>query len=120
MKRSQLPACTPDSDRVPDEIAYADLPADTLDDSRAVPIDEACDLLGGCSPRTLWRAVDAGKLPEPIRVGRKSAWPLTTLLAFRATAHRRRRRVTIERARDDRGRYIPQAEPVTSATEAMQ
>lgn len=120
MKRSQPSDRMPEPDRVPDEIAYANLPAaDTLDDSRAVPIDQACDLLA-CSSRTLWRAVDAGTLPEPMRVGRKSAWPLSTLLAFRSTAHRRRRRDSVERARDDLGRYIPQVEPVTSATEAMQ
>jgi len=84
---------------------------------RSIPIDEACKLLA-CSSRTLWRAVDAGLLPEPARLGRKSAWPLQTLLSFRASACRRRRRHTAERDRDDRGRYVPADEP--SATECQQ
>jgi predicted DNA-binding transcriptional regulator AlpA len=74
--------------------------------TRSVPIDEACKLLG-CCPRTLWRAVDVGDLPEPFRIGRKSAWPMSTLLSYRATCGRRRRRHTVGRDRDDRGRYIP-------------
>jgi predicted DNA-binding transcriptional regulator AlpA len=31
------------------------------------------------SPRTLWRLLSAGKLPEPIRVGRSVRWRMSDI-----------------------------------------
>ena len=32
-----------------------------------------------CSPRTVWRLSDAGKMPAPVRIGRLARWPLKLL-----------------------------------------
>jgi excisionase family DNA binding protein len=38
-----------------------------------IPADEVATMLG-VSERTLWRLLSAGKLPEPVRIGRNTRW----------------------------------------------
>ncbi len=38
-----------------------------------IPAEEVAAMLG-VSERTLWRLLSAGKLPEPVRIGRSTRW----------------------------------------------
>jgi excisionase family DNA binding protein len=38
-----------------------------------IPAEEVATMLG-VSERTLWRLLSAGKLPEPVRIGRNTRW----------------------------------------------
>jgi excisionase family DNA binding protein len=38
-----------------------------------IPAEELATMLG-VSERTLWRLLSAGKLPEPVRIGRNTRW----------------------------------------------
>ncbi|GIW86426.1 MAG: hypothetical protein KatS3mg108_0750 [Isosphaeraceae bacterium] len=38
-----------------------------------ISADEVATMLG-VSERTLWRLLSAGKLPEPVRIGRNTRW----------------------------------------------
>jgi excisionase family DNA binding protein len=44
-------------------------------------VDAVAKLLT-CSPRTVWRLSDAGKMPAPVRVGRLVRWPLKVLMEW--------------------------------------
>jgi excisionase family DNA binding protein len=50
-----------------------DAPSSALLDVRAVAA------LLDCSPRTVYRLADAGKLPSPVRLGALVRWPRSTL-----------------------------------------
>ncbi|MHC5537064.1 helix-turn-helix transcriptional regulator [Singulisphaera rosea] len=38
-----------------------------------IPAEEVASMLG-VSERTLWRLLSAGKIPEPLRIGRNTRW----------------------------------------------
>ena len=38
-----------------------------------IPAEEVAAMLG-VSERTLWRLLSAGKLPQPVRIGRSTRW----------------------------------------------
>ena len=38
-----------------------------------IPVEEVASMLG-VSERTLWRLLSAGKVPEPLRIGRSTRW----------------------------------------------
>jgi excisionase family DNA binding protein len=58
---------------LPDEGVLAAQP-----DDAAVDVGSVAKLLS-CSPRHVWRLVDRGAMPAPLRIGRLCRWRLGTL-----------------------------------------
>lgn len=40
-----------------------------------LPLPEVCARLGGCHRATVYRMVQDGELPPPVKIGARSAWP---------------------------------------------
>jgi predicted DNA-binding transcriptional regulator AlpA len=55
---------------------WSAIPSDTT-----ITADHIAVMLG-CSPRTVLRMVEAGEVPQPIRIGSRKRWRLGTVLAF--------------------------------------
>lgn len=47
-------------------------------------IRDVAALLGGCSPRHLYRMVDAGRMPRPVRFGGLTRWRRAELMDWLA------------------------------------